>query len=402
MSIKSGGWHTKLKVAPKKIRNGGRHRFPDILDIAGASTEKVRESVLPLFSFSSSRPFFVCVISHSKTSEIPGITVAGANKELVKYTSAADSEFLYYGRCECIDAIPATPDGKPTPAVITRAVLQLARIPFLVVRAGTQIEPSIPYVSFGLGPGENISTRDAMDRSKVRAAFRYGSELGRQLACSSDMLVIGESIPAGTTTALAVMCALGIDARFKVSSSMPENPHQLKNKIVDMAMQRSGIEFGDLKDDPFEAISLMGDPMMPSIAGIAAGATAAGARVMLAGGTQMAAIVAIMAALHIPLKGVCIGTTSYVATDHSSSLGYLLRSISDEVPAFAANIHLAESSRPGLQAFARGFVKEGVGAGGVSIAAMLKSKGKIDGKAILHAVEEEYDLLMQAGRNQAR
>src|SRR5690349_5909678 len=37
-------------------------------------------------------PIFICVISYTGTSEIPGITMAGANAELLKFTSAADSE----------------------------------------------------------------------------------------------------------------------------------------------------------------------------------------------------------------------------------------------------------------------------------------------------------------------
>ena len=45
-----------------------------------------------------------------------------------------------------------------------------------------------------------------------------------------DYLVIGESIAAGTTTALGVLRALGYDANEKVSGSMPTNPHDLKNK----------------------------------------------------------------------------------------------------------------------------------------------------------------------------
>jgi NaMN:DMB phosphoribosyltransferase len=43
-----------------------------------------------------------------------------------------------------------------------------------------------------------------------------------------------------------------------------------------------------------------------------------------------------------------------------------------------------------LQAFARGYVKEGVGAGGASIAAMLKSGGQINGDILLREVEQEY------------
>src|SRR5437867_969257 len=111
---------------------------------------------LAIKKFATKNPVFICVISYTATSEIPGLTVAGANPELVKYTSPADAEFLYYGRCKCIDVVPATPDGKPTPALITRAALQTAGIPFLVVDAGAKIRPSIPYVSFGLEPGRNI------------------------------------------------------------------------------------------------------------------------------------------------------------------------------------------------------------------------------------------------------
>ena len=69
---------------------------------------------------------------------------------------------------------------------------------------------------------------------------------------------------------------------------MPENPHNLKNSIVSESMIRAGINFGELRDDPFEAITLFGDPVMPSIAGIVTGVTGSNGRVMLAGGTQMA------------------------------------------------------------------------------------------------------------------
>ena len=172
---------------------------------------------LAIKRFATKNPVFVCVISYTATSEISGLTVAGANAELVKYTSPADAEFLYYGHCRCIDVVPATPDGKPTPAIITRTALQLARIPILVVDAGAKVKPSIPYVSFGVEPGKNIVNENAMDISSVMRAFEHGELLGKQLAIMSDLIVVGESIPGGTTTALAVLSALGIDARFKVS-----------------------------------------------------------------------------------------------------------------------------------------------------------------------------------------
>jgi len=61
----------------------------------------------------SNNPMFVCVIAYTETSEIPGITVAGANKDLIKYTPSADAEFLYYGRCKCIDDVLRMENQRP-------------------------------------------------------------------------------------------------------------------------------------------------------------------------------------------------------------------------------------------------------------------------------------------------
>jgi uncharacterized protein (TIGR00303 family) len=280
----------------------------------------LNQSCSRLNELSTSNPIFICVISYTATSEIPGITMAGANGDLLKFTSAADSEFLYYGYCKCINGVPVTPDGKPTPAIVTRSALLLTGIPFLIVDAGSKIKPYIPYISFNVGSGNNIKIHDAIDIGDVKKAYDYGIVLGKQLSKSNDLVVVGESIPGGTTTALGVLIALGIDAKFKMSSSMPENPHDLKNDIVDECMKRVGIGYGGLKDDPFKAISLFGDPMIPSVAGIAAGVMISGGRVMLAGGTQMSAVVAILNSLRIPTDNLCIGTTSYVARDRSSNL----------------------------------------------------------------------------------
>lgn len=338
---------------------------------------------------SAKNPFFTCVISHTATAEIPGLTVAGANPEMIKYTSPADAEFLHYGHCKCIPVVPATPDGKPTPALITRAALRAAEVPFLVADAGAKVRPAVPAVSMGTTgrPGGNIAVEDALEEKDVETALAYGRALGRQLACASDLVVIGESIPGGTTTALAVLCALGIDARFKVSSSMPYNPHELKNRVVDAALKRAKPE------TPAQCVARFGDPMIPAATGIALGVAEAGGRAMLAGGTQMAAVLAVMKALAgVSPNRVCIGTTAYVAADSSADLAGLVKSIAPEVPVLACDLHLGESRKPGLRAFAQGFVKEGVGAGGASIAAMIKMRDKnMDGKKMMRLVEQEYE-----------
>ncbi|MEM2760122.1 MAG: TIGR00303 family protein [Nitrososphaerales archaeon] len=333
---------------------------------------------------------FVFVISYTKTCEIHGITAAGANPELLQYTPAADAEFIYHGECKCINAVPATPDGKPTPALLTRAALNKAQIPLHVVDAGSKIKPHVPYVTFEVEDGENISNGHALGIESVKKAFDNGVKLGSKLSESIKYIVIGESIPGGTTTALGVLLAMGIDARFKVSSSMPDNPHKLKLSIIENGMKSAGISFGSLANKPLEAVSYMGDPMMPSVAGIAIGASKR-CSVMLAGGTQMAAALSIINAIDDKsLERVVIGTTRYILDDRSSDICNLIGSIAD-VPILAADPYLHKSRKEGLRAYANGFVKEGAGAGGACIAAMLKSQGSINANALLQEIENEYE-----------
>jgi uncharacterized protein (TIGR00303 family) len=368
--------------------------FQDILSVNAPPSSS---ALSDLASLAVQSPIFLCVISYTATCEIPGITVAGANPSLLKYTSPADAEFLYYGRCKCIDELPITPDGKPTPAIITRAALKLSNIPFLVVDAGAKVKPSIPHISLSIPSGKNIQFGTALDINEVKQAFEYGSILGKQLGKTNSMVIIGESIPGGTTTALGVLTALGIDARYKTSSSMPHNPHDLKNKIVLEGMKRANISFGGLQGDPLAAISLLGDPMIPSVAGIVDGvinSKSNASHVMLAGGTQMSSILAILKSLDRSLERISIGTTVYVADDKSSNLTNLINAISTDIRIYASDLHLGHSSHPGLQSFSRGFVKEGVGAGGISVIAMMKSDGKIDGNILLNAIEQEYDSII--------
>jgi uncharacterized protein (TIGR00303 family) len=308
---------------------------------------------------------------------------------MIQYTSPADAEFLYYGHCKCIGSVPATPDGKPTPALITRTALGLGNIPAFVVDAGSKIKPSVPLISLGLSPGENIELHDAMPLSDVKQALDHGRTLGKELAKLSDMVVIGESVPAGTTTALAVLVALGTDAKFRVGSSMPDSPHELKNKVVSAAMKRAGVKAGEVGSS-LEAVSLFGDPMMPALAGIAEGALSEGGKVMLAGGTQMAVALSVLKSRDVPMKRLCVGSTKYIARDRTSDLPGLMRQIAPGVPLLYCDLHLDRSSKPGLRAFAEGFVKEGVGAGGACITAMLGNR-KITGKKFLNELEKEYE-----------
>ncbi len=343
-----------------------------------------------LLSFKSNRTSFILAISYTETSTIPGLTVAGANTELLKYTPAADAEYIYYGRCKCIDAIPATPDGKPTPAIISKTALDLSNIPISVVDSGSKIKPILPYVCIDSGFGKNIVQEPGLELDNVLKNYDMGKLLGKELAKNNETIIIGESIPGGTTTALGVMQALGIDGYNRVSSSMPDNPNELKTKIVERALSRSKIRAGECSNDPFRAIANLGDPLMPTVVGITEEIISSKKKIILAGGTQMCCILALLKSLNVGLKdNICIGTTSYIVDDKKSDIVGLMNNISDEVPIFYIDLLLENSTKKGLRSYSEGFVKEGAGAGGCSIAAFLNSDN-LTKEQFLHKLEENY------------
>ena len=81
----------------------------DNLSITCYGNKQIAENFIN--SLEKKRFTFSLVISYTETCEIPGITIAGADKEFLKFTSPADAEYLCYGKCKCIDSIPMSPDG---------------------------------------------------------------------------------------------------------------------------------------------------------------------------------------------------------------------------------------------------------------------------------------------------
>ncbi len=336
-------------------------------------------------------PLFICTIGTTETGKIPGISAAGANPEFTDYTPPADAELLLLGKCKSIAGVPITPDGIPTPGLITRSALQLADIPVLIANGGVRVKPLIPFLDLGGSPGRDIRTGNAVDN--VAEVIERAKIAGAQLANTADYLVIGESIPGGTTTALGVLSALGVKAEGKVSSTLPQNPHGLKVQAVREGLAAASVSVGSLAKDPVRAISCVGDPMMAAFSGLVIGA-ASEVPVLMAGGTQMSAVLAVVNALEPDvLCNVAVGTTRWVVKDKSSDLKGIVKQFCD-VPILAANLNFGGSRFPGLQIYETGLVKEGVGAGGASIAAMAKLGGAVTADLLLKEIERNYALLM--------
>jgi len=375
------------------------------------------------------RPTFCCVLAHTDTCLIPGLSAAGASEELRPLTPAADAEVVSLGAPRCLPELPSNPLGAAGPAGITRAALVLAGIDALFVGAGLRVWPATACLRLSEEPGGNIELGGGVpNASKL---LQSGQELGRELASlgvrpqnafhtpkglrtpfkqiawrgdsvAEDSpaaplgphLVLGESVPGGTTTALALLLALGYAAEGRVSGSQAGNGHTHKTRVARRALHAASLRPGDGRADPVAAVSKVGDPMQPLAAGVVLGATQAGCDVLLAGGSQMLAVAALVRALGHPatLERVAIGTTRWVVEDPAADIPGLAAEISADLPVLAANLSFSCSRHAALRAYEQFLVKEGVGAGGASIAALLATGESV--QRLEAAIDLTYDSLL--------
>jgi uncharacterized protein (TIGR00303 family) len=314
-------------------------------------------------------PSFALVLGFTETGLIEGISTAGATPADRQYTAIADAEFVVKG----VSPHPRYPLPPLTvgasPAYITRAVVENLAIPVRVFNAGLPLPPAVDYIELGGQPALCVSTGRALDLDIVKHLFAQGLVWGEKLAQQSSYLIIGECVVGGTTTALAILTGLGYPAGGKVNSSHPQCNHGQKQAIVEQGL--GGKEFFD----PFEVIAAVGDPQQIFVAGMAIAASGQGG-VLLAGGTQMLAVFALIQALvakyayGVNWENIVVGTTSWVAEDKTGDTVGLAQLIG-KVPLLATKLDFSASKYSVLQVYERGFVKEGVGAGGCAIAASL-------------------------------
>ncbi|GAA0233115.1 nicotinate mononucleotide-dependent phosphoribosyltransferase CobT [Halobaculum roseum] len=297
----------------------------------------------------------VLVAGTTETADVPGISAAGADPELMRHTPGADLDIVTHGEPTLAPVVPVSPSGCPTPAVATRAARELLGFDVVCVDAGIAGRTGSPAIDVGNGPGADVREPTAVPDAEE--TYERARELGAALP--DDRLVIGETIPGGTTTALGVLRALGEEP--SVSSSLPENPLDLKRRVVAEGLDESGLAPGDAAGDPLRAVAAVGDPVLAAVAGLTVGAVESGTTVTLAGGTQLAAAAALVrhAGVDAPLT---LATTSFVAADDSAGIAGLTDSLGVDLtvtdPGFDAVEH------PAMDAYVAGEAKEGVGMGG--------------------------------------
>ena len=298
---------------------------------------------------------FVIAAGATRTAHVDGISAAGATPALLAHTPSADLEIVERGHTVDAPVVPVSPTGCPTPAIVTRAVREHLEFPVLAVDAGLATPTAATTESVGAIPGGDV--RDPVSFPEAGVVFENALEIGRSLP--DDEIFVGETIPGGTTTALGVLTALG--ERASVSSSLAENPVEQKRGLVTEGLSASGLDEGTLEGSPIEAVRRMGDPVLATVAGIAAGALEGNVDVTLAGGTQMAAAAALVR--HADVDALLpIATTSFVAADETAAIAELAADLDCEL--VVTDPGFDERSHPALDAYAAGEAKEGVGMGG--------------------------------------
>ena len=358
-----------------------------------------------LQQYQGRRPVLACVLGFTATGLIPGISAAGRTPEDRRYTAIADAEFLYNGP-QKEPQYPLPPlDAGASPVLISRAVVEALSLPIYLFNAGLPQPPSVPSIDLGGVPAGCLTSGNALPLATVKHLLEQGLIWGKKLATDADggYVILGECVVGGTTTALAVLTGLGIAADGKVNSSHPSCNHAQKWAVVQAGLQQSG--FADLaiafdsglgdaaltpKEltnnpksqipnpkslDPLHLVAAVGDPMQVVVAGMAIAASRTSG-VLLAGGTQMLAVYALIQAIahHYALEWepeqIVVGTTRWVVEDPTGDTIGLAQTIGG-VPLLATELSFATSPYPQLRMYEQGYVKEGVAAGGCAIAAHL-------------------------------
>ncbi len=320
-------------------------------------------------------PSFACILGFTATGLIPGISAAGATPQDREYTAIADAEFLYRGaRSNPQNPLPILKAGA-SPVFISRAIVESLAVPVHLFNAGLLHLPTVPTIDLGGIPARCLTSGRALPYSVVEHLFARGLRWGEKLAKTKEYLIIGECVVGGTTTALAILTGLGIEAAGKVNSSHPQCNHAQKWSLVRAGLKQAELMTGLKRVDPFALVAAVGDPMQIVAAGMAIAASKT-TGVMLAGGTQMLAVYGLIQAIvnyfsfPAKLEQIVVGTTAWVAEDSTGDTVGLAKII-DGVSLLAAKLNFSMASHPSLRAYERGYVKEGVGAGGCSIAAHL-------------------------------
>ena len=350
----------------------------------GLEEKKVNERVKILQENITNMEFFL-ILAGSQTAEIDGISAAGSTPVSRRYTAVADAELLLRGPL-IPKRWPLPPlDAGVSPALISYVASKFLKIKPTIISAGLLQSPPFSHIALEspeMGPARCLSSGNAMERTRVKLLLDGGFKIGKKLKKS---LLITECVPGGTSTAFAVLLGLGINVNGLISGSYRNPPSELKARLVNQ-----GLKAAKLKKNPssVELMAAVGDPFQPIAVGLLMGAIESGQDVLLGGGCQMLAVLAlalneIEPKLRSEVTGkISIGTTSWLVDESLStaknrnSFIHLMNHVSNHfkvnILGLASGYRFNDSNQKVLRDYEIGYVKEGVGAGALSLLAQIK------------------------------
>ena len=317
------------------------------------------------------------MIAGTETSQIEGISAAGINSKARKKTALADAEFLLFGASKDHKyKLPFLNSGV-TPALISYVCSKLICANPIVVPIGINEKPYFNHLgveNYSEGPSKCLTTGKSMKKKRVLSLYKKGLEIGKS---TNQPICILESVPGGTTTAQAVMEAFGLKVDNLIGSSLINAPRTLKKKVIKSGLLNANLNY---KFDSLDVISSVGDPFQAFSLGLLIGARLAKQSVVLSGGSQMLALL-LLALEFIDTKEkqefiefVFVATTGWLVKDNSLSdlLDLIAEKHKVNLLGMASPLNFKSSKYKELCDYEIGYVKEGVGAGGMSIFAFLK------------------------------
>ena len=310
--------------------------------------------------FQAKQADFLLAACVTYTCEIPQLTQAGIPGR-IPLTPTLDAEFISTGKVFSLEDIAETPKGVPTPALITRAVHELSPFKQLqILNLGLTVKPQeCKLIDFNITSTASITDNKSFD---AKAIFEKGFAFGKTYQPQGDYLILGESTPSGTTTAQTAVTALGYKAENLFASSFKDAP-SIKQKTIDKALSKLTNNMG-----LFEKLGHTADNMLMFCAGFILSASSR-FNVVLAGGTQMAAVLLIAnkiagrQGIHHDHRHIHLCTTKWIKEDKHSNIEGLISQLDFRLKVYYADFNFQTSKHPALKLYDEGEAKEGVGAG---------------------------------------
>ena len=368
--------------------------------VGGKTNENSSNKILEIIKQNIDQFKIYLVIAGTDTSQINGISAAGINPNSRKKTALADAELMLFGASKDHKyKLPLLHAGV-TPALISYVCSKLIKSMPIVVPLGINDKPYFNHLLVedqSLGPASSIITGKSMTRERVLQLYNRGIAIGQS---SKQPVLIAESVPGGTTTAQAVMEAFGLNVSHLVGSSLFKAPRKLKRKIVKTALLNANLKNNF---DSFDVISSVGDPFQAFSMGLLIGTRLANQPVILSGGSQMIAVI-LLALEYLEVKNkkefilqVFIATTSWLLNDNSfiTLLDLINEKHNVNLIGLASPLNFKFSKYKELKDYELGHVKEGVGAGGISILAFLKGHNN---KEIVSLCQQNLEKMKELGQ----